>query len=159
MAAPASPHPRSFQLVIFKTDGARPRARFFAAVAMVGLLAACSGGAATPNPSATCIQADADNVVQLTADNLAFSAACIEVTAGEPITIEFTDLESQPHNVAVYQDSSKATEVMRGDIVTGPDESITYEVPALEAGDHFFDCSIHTAMNGILRAVPASAAS
>ena len=143
----------------FKTDGARPRARFLSAVALVAALAACGGNTATPTGELSCIAADADNVVQLTAKDLAFSANCIEVAAGEPITIEFTNLESQPHNVAVYQDSSKATEVMRGDIITGPDEAITYDVPALEAGDHYFDCSIHTAMNGILRAVEAPAAS
>ena len=140
--------------MIFQTDGARPRARFLSALVLVGLLAACSGGTpASSTASATCIEADADNVVQLSADNLAFSATCIEVAAGEPITIEFTNLEAQSHNVAVYQDSSKATEVMRGDIVTGPDASITYEVPALEAGDHYFDCTVHPAMQGTLRAV------
>ena len=143
----------------FQTDGARPRARFLSAVTLVVLLAACGGGAATPSAEPTCIQADADNVVQLTAKDLAFSANCIEVAAGEPITIEFTNLESQPHNVAVYQDSSMATEVMRGDIITGPDASITYDVPALDAGDHYFDCSIHTAMNGVLRAIEAPAPS
>ena len=145
--------------MIFQTDGARPRARFLASLALIGLLAACSGGAASPEPSVSCIQADADNVVQLTADNLAFSADCIEVAAGEPITIEFTNLESAPHDVTVYQDSSKATEVLRGEVVTGPNASATYEVPALEAGDHYFECSIHTAMNGVLRAVEAPASS
>jgi plastocyanin len=146
--------------VTSKTDGARPRARFLSALVLVGLLAACSGGtpasstaSATPGASATCVEADTENVVQLTADDLVFSATCIEVASGEPITIEFTNLEAQPHNVAVYQDSSKATEVMRGDIITGPDASITYEVPALEAGDHYFDCTVHPAMQGTLRAV------
>ena len=140
--------------MISRTDGARPRARFLSALVLVGLLAACSGAAsATPAASATCTKADADNVVQLSADDLAFSATCIEVAAGEPITIEFTNLEAQAHNVAVYQDSTKATEVVRGEIVTGPDASITYEVPALEAGDHYFDCTVHPAMQGTLRAV------
>ncbi len=145
--------------MIFKIDGARPRARFLSAVALVVALAACGGAATTPSGELTCIQADADNVVQLSADNLAFSANCIQVAAGEPITIEFTNLEAQAHNVAVYQDSSKATEVTRGDIITGPDASATYEVPALAAGDHYFECSVHTAMNGVLRAVEAPSAS
>lgn len=143
----------------FQTDGTHPRARFLSALVLIGLLAACSGATTTPSAALTCIQADADNVVQLSAQDLQFSADCIEVAAGEPITIEFTNLESQPHNVAVYQDSSKATEVMRGEIITGPDESITYEVPALGAGDHFFECSVHTAMNGTLRAAPIASES
>lgn len=143
----------------FQTDGARPRARFLAAIAAVAVLAACSGGGATPDPSAPCITADADNVVQLSAENIAFSASCIEVTADEPITIEFTNREATVHNVAVYQDSTKATEVFRGDYVTGPDQTVTYDVPALAAGDHFFDCSVHPAMKGTLRAVPAAATS
>ena len=145
----------------FQTDGVRARARLLPALAATLLLAACGGTptSSTPAASVACLQADGANVVELSAQNLRFSAACIEVAAGEPITIEFTNLESQPHNVAVYQDSSKATEVMRGDIVTGPDATATYEVPALEAGDHYFDCTIHTAMNGVLRAVERPATS
>ena len=145
----------------FQTDGVRPRARLLSALAATLLLAACGGAAtsSTPPASVACLQADADNVVKLSAENIRFSATCLEVAAGKPITIEFTNLESQPHNVAVYQDSSKATEVMRGDYVTGPDVHVTYEVPALEVGDHYFDCTIHTAMNGVLRAVERPATS
>lgn len=148
--------------MIIQTDAGRRRASLLAAlaaVALVAVLAACGGGTATSSVELTCVQADADNVVALSAQNLAFSANCLEVEAGEPAVIEFTNTDSDPHNVAVYQDSSKATEVMRGDIVTGPDVTVTYDVPALEPGDHYFDCTVHTGMKGVLRAVDGPGAS
>jgi plastocyanin len=144
--------------VIFQTDGARPRARFLPALALVAALAACSGTAATPSEELNCIQADADNVVQLTAENIAFSAECIEVAAGEPITIEFENSDGSPHDIAIYTDSTKATEEFKGDVVDAG-QAATYDVPALGAGDHFFLCTIHPNMTGTIRAVEAPTAS
>ena len=137
------------------TDGARRRLMPLSVLLVVGLLAACSGTTATPSTSVACLKADADNVVHLSAQNIAFSAPCIEVAADQPITIEFNNADSAPHDVAVYQDATKATEVFKGDVADAG-QSKTYDVPALAAGDHFFECTIHTAMNGTLRAVAAS---
>jgi plastocyanin len=76
--------------------------------------------------------------------------------AGEAFTIRFTNDESVPHNVYVYRDSTKANEVSRGDTISGPDQSIDDPVEALDAGQYYFDCTIHPAeMNGILYVVAA----
>ena len=141
----------------FLTDGARRRLLPLSALLAVGALAACGGASATPSTSVACQRADASNVVQLSATNVTFSAPCLEVTADAPIKIQFTNKDTVPHDVAVYQDASKATEVSRGDVADAG-QSKTYDVPALAAGDHFFVCTIHSNMTGILRAVPASGA-
>ena len=124
------------------------------------LLAAC-GGASTPSPLASgaeppaeCARADADNVIALSADNLEFDAPCLVATAGQPITVAFTNHEAVPHNVAVHREKG-GNEIMRGDYVTGPEGMMDYEVPALEAGQYYFDCTVHPAMSGTLYVVEA----
>jgi plastocyanin len=126
------------------------------------VLVACSSGvSATPLPSgaeppAGCARVDADGVIILSADDLEFSAPCLVANAGEAFTIAFTSNESEPHNVAVYNDSTKANEIFRGDIISGPDQSIDYPVEALDAGQYYFDCTVHPAdMNGTLYVVAA----
>ena len=140
------------------TDGARRRLLPISGLIVAGALAACSGGTATPSTSVACQKADANNVVQLSAANIAFSAPCIEVTSDAPITIQFTNSDTVPHDVAVYQDSTKQTEVFKGDVANAG-ESKTYDVPAVAAGDRFFVCTIHPTMTGVLRAVPATGGS
>jgi plastocyanin len=125
------------------------------------LLAACGGTAATPlasgaQPPPECARAE-NGVINLTADNLEFSAPCMVANAGEAFTIHFENLEAQPHNVAIYQDSSKANEILRGDILSEAG-AIDYEVEALGAGQYYFDCTVHPAdMNGTLYVVEADA--
>ncbi len=129
------------------------RGAFLAFAASALLLAACSsGGTATSSSSAvaaTCTQADTSGVVKMSAKDLAFDTACIEVPAGKAFKIEFTNKDSAPHDVTIYKDSSKNTEIFRGDPVSEQNKTVTYAIPALEAGEHYFDCSIHPdAMKG-----------
>jgi plastocyanin len=124
-------------------------------------LVACSGVSTAPLPSggeppADCARVDADGVITLSADNLEFSAPCMVANAGEAFTISFTNNESQPHNVAVYEDSSKANEIFRGDILNAADQSVDYPIEALDAGQYYFDCTVHPGdMNGTLYVVAA----
>jgi plastocyanin len=121
-------------------------------------LAACSQGAAewTPLPSgaeppAACARTDADGVIALSADQLRFSAPCLAAAAGLAFVVRFTNDESEPHNVAIYTDRSKATSVTVGDTITGPNKTVDYPVDGLAAGDYYFVCTIHpAAMNGAL---------
>lgn len=131
------------------------------ALLLVVLLAACGSLAGvTPPPSGACVVADADNNVQLSAKDIKFSAPCIEAAAGAPIVIHFTNQEDMPHNVAVYSDSSKQKELVKGDIITGPNTSSTVTVPAQQPGQLFYECSVHNSMNGalVVRAAPAASA-
>jgi plastocyanin len=135
-------------------------------VALLGLggagllaLAACSSsGGGTPPPTGACLAADSSNTVELHAKDIKFSAQCIEAAAGKPIVIKFFNDESQPHDVVVYEDSSKAQELVRGEIITGPNAKTTVTVPPRQPGQLYFECSVHNSMNGalVVRAAPGA---
>jgi plastocyanin len=125
------------------------------------ILAACSSAASvTPLPSGAeppsdCVRVES-GVITLSAQDLEFSAPCMVANAGEAFTIRFTNNDSQPHDVNVYPDSSKGETTMDGDIITNQGESLDYAVAALDAGQHYFDCSVHPEMNGTLYVVAAT---
>lgn len=101
--------------------------------------------AGEPPPQAS---APADSpIVELNANQLAFDMDRIEVPAGTPFIIRFTNQEALPHDVAVFAGDD---ELFNGEEITGPDETIDYQVPALEAGEYDFLCTIHPSMNGTL---------
>lgn len=134
-----------------------------ATIALTLLLAACGGAAdITPLPSGAeppsdCARVDASGVITLSAKDIRFSTPCMVANAGEAFTIRFTNEESVAHDVAVYEDTSKSNEIMRGRVITGPDATIDYEVPALDAGERYFNCTVHPAMDGVLYVVAPSA--
>lgn len=124
------------------------------------VLAACSSTpSVTPLPSgaeppANCPRVE-DGVIDFSAQDLLFSAPCMVAVAGEAFTIHFTNNDTQPHNVALFTDSSKANEIMQGEIITTQGESLDYEVEAQDEGQYYFDCRVHTEMNGTLYVVAA----
>lgn len=129
---------------------ARPRTGLFVTLAAsMLLLAACSSGASSASPSAaaSCAKPDASGVVKVSAKEMAFDTSCIEVPADTAFKIEFNNQDSIPHDIAAYTDSSKGEELFRGEVVQGP-KTVTYDVPALKAGEHYFECTIHPSMNG-----------
>jgi len=136
--------------------------RFLPAAALltVFVLAACTGAPAiTPLPSgaeppSNCAEVK-DGVITIGAKDLAFTQPCMVANAGEAFAIHFVNADAMPHDVAVYTDSSKANEIMRGEIQPGQGE-IDYDVEALDAGEYYFDCTIHPPdMNGTLYVVDA----
>lgn len=127
------------------------RGAFLAIAAAALLLAACSAGTTTTSSSSAattdCTKA-VDGVVKMSAANIAFDTGCIEVPAGEAFTIEFTNKDTAPHDVAIYNDSGKSTAIFTGDPVSEQNKTVSYKVPALDAGEHYFECTIHPNMNG-----------
>lgn len=105
-------------------------------------LEGAKSGEPPPAPSAP---ADA-TVVELDAAGFAFDTDRIEVPAGEPVVIRFTNDDVAVHDVAVFEDQ---TEVFNGEDLAGG-SSVDYQVPALEAGEYDFLCTIHPNMNGTL---------
>ncbi|MHB8398159.1 MAG: cupredoxin domain-containing protein [Candidatus Limnocylindrales bacterium] len=96
--------------------------------------------AATPAPGAT--------VVDITAQNIAFTTTSVTAPAGKPFAIVFDNQDSGvPHNVEI-KDSTGAV-VFKGAIVTGVIKT-TYDVPALAAGTYPFQCTVHPNMTGTL---------
>ena len=114
-------------------------------------VASCSGSAgSTKPPAGVCVKTDASNSVTLTANNLEFSTACIEAEVGKDIVVHFKNQEAVPHDVAVYRDNTKKDLLGKSDIVTGPNGSTTLTIPAQLPGQLYFECTLHTSMNGSL---------
>jgi plastocyanin len=87
----------------------------------------------------------------LTAASLAFDTDTISLPADEATTLTFDNQDaSVQHNMSIYPASDQVspdTALFQGDAITGPDQ-IDYQIPALEAGEYYFQCDIHPDMNG-----------
>lgn len=122
----------------------KPTRLSLVAVTLAAVLAACgttsADGGSDPDP--------ADTDVTVTAADMAFDPDTVTVAAGEAFTIAFVNEDAMPHNIAVYTDASKSEKVFEGEMVTGG--SVVYDLPALDAGEYFFDCSLHPNMTGTL---------
>lgn len=113
--------------------------------ALVLVLAAC-GTTAADDQGSTVDPADADATV--TAADMAFDPGTVTVAGGGSFTLAFVNEDAMPHNIAIYIDSSKTEKLFEGEVVT--DGTTVYEIPALDAGEYFFDCSLHPNMTGTL---------
>jgi cytochrome c oxidase subunit 2 len=89
------------------------------------------------------------NPLQISSANIAFDKTCLAAPAGRPFQIRYDNKEAVPHNISVFADNTpNSAKVFTGELITGP-RQITYNVGALEAGDHYFHCDVHpTAMKG-----------
>jgi plastocyanin len=86
--------------------------------------------------------------IEVSAVGLGFDPSCLAAPAGKSFTIEFTNNAGIPHNVAIYTDESAAESLFVGESFVGVD-TMTYDVPALDAGTYFFRCDVHPPqMNG-----------
>lgn len=90
----------------------------------------------TPPPATA---GDCSTTIEIKADNLAFDIDSFEVPAETDFCINFENLEAVPHNVAIY-DGGDA--LFTGDPLNEAG-SITYQVPALPAGEYRFICDFH----------------
>ncbi len=91
----------------------------------------------TPRPS---VQAGGE-VLELTAENLAFDKAELQAAADTPFTLRFTNADSTLHNVVIFDANDQ--EVFRTDDLTGPNASEEYAVDPLPAGEYSFVCTFH----------------
>lgn len=86
----------------------------------------------------------------LASTELAFDTTTLSVPAGREFGLEFENRSSLPHNVSVRDSGGKA--LFTGETITGP-RTITYRVPALDAGTYSFVCDVHPEqMTGTLEA-------
>ena len=82
------------------------------------------------------------------AAELAFDTDTIELPADTPTQIVMDNKDAGvPHNIAIYADDTLAEVLFQGELFTGPGE-ITYDIPALPAGEYYFHCDVHPNMNG-----------
>jgi len=110
----------------------------------------------TPPPSheasAEPLASGGSGAVQISAMGIAFEQSEVNVPAGEPFQIEFSNNDpGTPHNVAIHRDTASGEEVFGGEIFSGV-ETRTYDVPALDAGAYAFVCTVHPTMVGTMTA-------
>lgn len=93
-----------------------------------------------------------DTPGQISSKDIAFNKTCLIAEAGQPFQLKYTNEESEPHNVAVFDgENAQAPNVFRGEIISGPGTTVTYNVGTLEQGQYFFHCDVHPeAMKGTL---------
>jgi plastocyanin len=102
--------------------------------------AAPSGSAPASAPAS----APGGEVVTVTAQNITFEQADLEVAAGAPFTLEFVNNDaSVPHNVEIRDQAGKP--VFKTDTFPGV-ETRSFDAPALAAGPYQFVCTIHPNM-------------
>lgn len=89
-----------------------------------------------------------DSGVVLTAAGVQFDTDQVSLPADEETTVTLHNEDSVEHNFSIYTDDSAEEALFEGRIIAGG-ASVDYDVPALEAGEHFFRCDVHpTAMVG-----------
>jgi cytochrome c oxidase subunit 2 len=104
---------------------------------------AASGCPDDPNPRA------------IAAKDVAFDKDCLSGPVERRFEIEFDNQEAVPHNVVFFDGADANAPAILPEsetqLFTGP-RSVTYNLPALEAGSYFFHCQAHpAAMQGKLQ--------
>lgn len=103
-----------------------------------------SAGSAEPSASANL------NVVVISALNIQYEQTTVTAPAGVPFQIQFENKDAgTPHNVSIHQGGATGAELFKGTIFNGI-ETRTYDVPALDAGQYAFVCTVHPTMVGTL---------
>ena len=118
---------------------------------LIGSEETLGGGAAPPHGDETAAPGDGGGLL-ISAEALQFSTDTIEAPAGEEFALEFVndDSSSVQHNVAIYEEEGGA-DIFVGDVIPGG-QAVTYDVPALEKGEYYFQCDVHPGMNGTVTA-------
>ena len=91
---------------------------------------------------------DCGTTIELSAQDVQFSTDAIEAPAGEDFCIEFTNNDDIPHDVGIVETDFNGDDTPAG-------ETTVYHIPAMEAGDYTFYCTLHPqAMTGDLTISP-----
>ena len=98
--------------------------------------------ASSETPAATAVPGATQ--VNLVAENVKFDKSTITAKAGEPVSITFDNKDAGVlHNVSVYTDRSAKTAIFKGDLTTGPAETVyTFDAPSTP-GTYYFHCDVH----------------
>ena len=96
-------------------------------------LAAIASGEPPPAPA----EGECGTTIQIAAvESVRFDTDQLEAPAGEDFCIELINNDAVPHDVGIVETEFDGDDVQ-------PGESITYVIPAMEAGDYTFLCTLH----------------
>jgi plastocyanin len=109
-----------------------------AALTVVACGGSGGGGETTCSPSGTSID--------VVAQNNSFDKSCYAATAGQAFTVHLDNKDLAAHNFAIYTDSTASKPLSQPPTITST--VTTYQVHALSAGTYYFQCDVHTSMNG-----------
>jgi plastocyanin len=110
-------------------------------------------GLAPPPPGETPVAVPAQPEISASTA-VSFDTNTLIVPAGRAFQLVFhNNQDGVPHNVEIADGPDKTTIYFSGAQITGID-SITYQVPNLEAKNYFFFCVVHQNMNGTVEAIP-----
>ena len=94
----------------------------------------------------------------ITAQNIKFDKAELDLPAGKPFIIDFENKDSVPHNVAIYDKNpttataaAPAKTFFQPPLVSGPKSAELEVKKAIPAGVWYFQCDAHPPMHGIAR--------
>lgn len=121
------------------------------------------GASASADPLTECADVPVEGQpfeIAIETVSFAFDTDVIEgPRACQPFTITFTNNDvndpqdggTGDHDIDIRADNVLGPQLFDGEAVSGPGGTITYEIPGLPAGEHYFYCSFHAgAMNGTL---------
>jgi plastocyanin len=93
--------------------------------------------------------------IGVVAEGSQFDTNELNLPAGEPVTISFENKDvGTSHNIAIYTDASAGTVLFQGEVFPGP-ATQAYTIDPLEPGEYYFQCDVHTTMNGTVVVVPS----
>ncbi|MGI8425619.1 MAG: cupredoxin domain-containing protein [Actinomycetota bacterium] len=135
-------------LAALRSDFRKTQFAFMGAVALVpvvfGGLVAQGVVAVTGEPEG---HESESEVVAVAASNIAFDKTELHIPAGKPFDLKFNNQEPVPHNVAILEAQGSAEALFRKPSFSGP-KAIDWKVPAIPAGEYYFQCDVHPNMSG-----------
>jgi plastocyanin len=94
----------------------------------------------------------------ITAQGTAFDTDELDLPAGRPTTFTFDNEDAGiPHNLSIYPDDSASRVLFQFDPFPGVD-SRQFDIPPLDQGTYYFQCDVHTTMNGTVVVAPGPGA-
>jgi plastocyanin len=111
-----------------------------------------------PSPAPPNIAAcgeDGKLVLDIVAQGSTFDPQCLVAPAGKPFTLNYDNRDPFVHNIVIATDEAAISTdpIYRAPDILGP-KTDALDVPAIDAGDYFFQCTYHPAtMTGALAVV------
>ncbi|GAC1361895.1 MAG: hypothetical protein NVSMB32_01560 [Actinomycetota bacterium] len=143
------------QSATYSVPGLKPGSYFFRCdvhpAQMVGMAVVSAGSGSGSSTEAGGSGAVTTGPIFLGASNTAFNKKDITVAAGAPITVNFHNGDSAPHNFDIVSGPAGYQKPATPPKIIQAGESIVYNIPGLPAGTYQFQCDVHAAqMKGTL---------